>query len=219
MHTEHDTATGFSGSHPRFIVLEGIDGAGTTTQAHLLARALAQAGEQVYATCEPTDGSIGRLIRTLLSGTEQVTPHTMAHLFAADRCEHVYAPEHGIVARLARGDWVISDRYVFSSLAYQGPDVGFERVRQLNSGIPLPRWVFHLSLSGKLAMSRLSGRSTLDIYENTAFQDKVSHAYSTAYQQFPQEDTTWQVLDATDSVDKIHRSICNSLEIPPINTG
>ncbi|MFW5800789.1 MAG: dTMP kinase [Spirochaeta sp.] len=203
---------------PRFIVFEGIDGSGTTTQTDMLVRALQQTERQVHATFEPTDSSIGILIRNILNGSETVCSSTMARLFAADRCEHVFAPEVGLIDRYRRGEWIVSDRYVFSSLAYQGPLVGFDTVLQLNKGFPLPQWVFHLSLSGTSAMNRISHRKSFDIYENTEFQDKVSAAYQHAYNLFDYPDTEWVELDATESPAEIHERVCTLLGISPIQS-
>ncbi len=114
----------------KFIVLEGIDGSGTTTQSELLVSALRQDGIKASRTREPSDGPVGLLIRQVLTG-KIVLPRganesvemdsrsgwsTMALLFAADRMDHV---GREIEPALARGEWVISDRYVGSSLAYQ----------------------------------------------------------------------------------------------------
>lgn len=203
---------------PRFIVIEGIDGAGTTTQSRMLVQALAAAGEPVHLTCEPTDGCIGRLIRQVLAGSYcRITPAAMAHLFAADRYEHVHAPDGGILQHLNSNSWVVTDRYLFSSLAYQGPDVGFQRVLQLNSGIPLPEWVFHLDVPSSAAMQRLTERESLDIYENNDFQHQVSQAYQKTYTLFSPHNSGWKMLDGTQSAEKIHAEICTALEIPPIS--
>lgn len=203
-------------AEPRFVVFEGIDGSGTTTQTRRLAHTLKQSGERVYATCEPTDSVIGKLIRRILAGDETVEPHTMAHLFAADRSEHVRNTESGIRHYLNDGAWVISDRYVFSSLAYQGPLIGFDTVKQLNDNIPLPLWVFHLALPSGEAMQRLAERKSLDIYENTTFQDTVSRAYTQAYAQYDLPDCRWVTLDGSKAPETIHREICTILGILPI---
>ena len=102
-----------------FVVFEGLDGTGTTSQLRLLQEAFAALGRQdaVQFTCEPTDGAIGKLIREALSGALEFDAQTIAYLFGADRCEHIYGKE-GIVAQLHAGKAVFSDRYLFSSLAY-----------------------------------------------------------------------------------------------------
>ena len=106
----------------RLIALEGLDGSGKTTQAGRLADRLRQAGHRVTLTAEPTHGPIGRLIRQSIAATPDETPSlipdatTLALLFAADRRHHLATV---IEPALKSGDWVVSDRYVLSSLAYQ----------------------------------------------------------------------------------------------------
>ena len=116
----------------RFVVLEGGDGSGKSTQAARLAAWLRDRGLTVCETFEPGAGAIGAVIRELLlHGTEPVTPVTEALLMAADRAQHV-ATE--IEPALARGDWVVCDRYVPSSLVYQGVvrGLGVEHVAALS---------------------------------------------------------------------------------------
>src|SRR5258705_309057 len=99
-----------------FIVLEGLDGAGTTTQTERLAAALRARGQTVLATAEPTDGPVGRLLRRFLSGELEIEETAQALLFAADRLHHL---QNQIEPTLAGGAIVISDRYYLSNLAYQ----------------------------------------------------------------------------------------------------
>ena len=102
----------------RFIVLEGCDGCGKTTQVGRLVRRLEAQGHSVVATFEPGATELGQALRELLLGDEmQVSPRAEALLMAADRAQHV---NDVIAPALARGTWVVSDRFVGSSLAYQG---------------------------------------------------------------------------------------------------
>src|SRR5262245_58804737 len=109
----------------RFIVVEGVDGSGSTTHTRLLAKALRKRGHRVHTNCEPTTGPVGGLIRQVLqkritipgeSGPKSLGWSTMALLFAADRLDHL---DSEITPALRKGEWVISDRYDLSSLAYQ----------------------------------------------------------------------------------------------------
>ncbi|HUJ75486.1 MAG TPA: dTMP kinase, partial [bacterium] len=99
----------------RFAVLEGLDGAGTTTQLRLLSERLAREGTPHFATWEPTEGATGRMLRAILAREVRAHPRTVALLYAADRSEHIYEPQVGMEARARRGELVISDRYIFSS--------------------------------------------------------------------------------------------------------
>ena len=120
-----------------FIVIEGIDGAGTSTQRSLLCQALQGTGKLVFDTWEPTEGPIGRLIRSALRAEISLSTQTIAHLFAADRCEHLEGA-NGIRTALQSGKTVVCDRYILSSLAYQGMLLSTEAVWQLNQAFPLP---------------------------------------------------------------------------------
>lgn len=106
-------------STPKFIVLEGIDGSGTTTQLSRVSAALRTLGHRVHETREPTGGRIGKLIREQLSDPSGVSARCLALLFAADRIDHL---DREILPALARGEVVVCDRYVMSSLVYQSLD-------------------------------------------------------------------------------------------------
>ena len=97
-----------------FIVFEGIDGSGTSTQINILAERLP---EKIYKTAEPTSNEIGKFLRKMLGGEMKMDEKTNAFLFAADRCQHLYG-EGGIIDQINNGKIVISDRYFFSSSMY-----------------------------------------------------------------------------------------------------
>lgn len=145
---------------PRFIVLEGIDGCGKTTQLKLLAQALSDLGENISLTCEPTKGEIGELIRRCLRGEIAFDPRTVAALFAADRIEHITGA-NGIAEMLGRGDTVICDRYYFSSYAYQGADLSLERVMELNRdavALLRPDLTVFIDIPVELSLERIQSR-------------------------------------------------------------
>src|SRR5512147_683892 len=126
----------------RFVVLEGLDGAGTTTQARLLGDALRGAGRRVHVTAEPSAGPAGALVRQILTrrvagaGGEGFDPAALALLFAADRLDHVASE---IAPKIAAGLDVVSDRFTLSSLAYQGlttGDMGWVDVLNARAAVP-----------------------------------------------------------------------------------
>jgi len=160
----------------RFIVFEGIDGAGTTTQTGRLATRLLAADRRVWLTSEPTERPVGLLARRILSGEFAVAPEAVAHVFAADRADHLYSPG-GIVERLADGEIVVCDRYKYSSLAYQTIDVPGDLVESLNAGFDDPELVIFLDLPVHVGEERLATRSQRDIYERLDFQEKVRERY------------------------------------------
>ena len=149
-----------------FIVLEGIDGAGTSTQLDLLKNRLSP--EKTVYTAEPTTLSTGRFLRSVLRGDEKLTPETTAFLFAADRQEHVYG-SGGIVESCTSGKLVISDRYVFSSLAYQSITCGEELPRKLNQDFPLPEYLFFFGITPQASLKRIEKRDVTEIYEKKDF--------------------------------------------------
>ena len=127
-----------------FVALEGLDGSGTSTQAGALADALRWRGHTVHATHEPSNGSIGAMARTMLKRRDdQVDPHLLAPLFAADRLEH-HARE--IAPALARGEVVLCDRYVMSSWVYQALDCDADWVERINTHAPWPDTTFVLTI-------------------------------------------------------------------------
>lgn len=103
----------------RFIVMEGLDGSGTTTQLHLVAEWLRRQGHPVVETFEPSDGPVGKLLRRVIQGEIAMPDKATALLFSADRTWHLFDGVAGIAPSLRSGQWVVCDRYVFSSLAYQ----------------------------------------------------------------------------------------------------
>jgi dTMP kinase len=170
----------------RFIVFEGLDGAGTTTQAKLLADRLAKAGRTVHLAHQPSDGPVGQLIRQILAGrtaTPQadgklgtVDERVMALLFAADRLDHLDAQ---IEPRLLRGEDVVVDRYTLSSLAYQGTSVSHEFIQQANRFARKPDLTIFLYVPAAVALERVRSRGAkLERYENAAQLQQIEREYS-----------------------------------------
>ncbi|MEW5739042.1 MAG: dTMP kinase [Myxococcota bacterium] len=172
-------------SRGRFIVLEGLDGAGTTTQCAAIARVFRSEGVEVHVTMEPSPGPIGSFIRQVLTGRVglpanegPLTPETMALLFAADRVDHLAAE---IEPALAQGALVLSDRYLLSSLAYQGAQVGAEWVAQLNARARKPDLTLFLNVDAEVAAYRRESRGGRpELYEAAAVQRRTAAAYRKA---------------------------------------
>ncbi|MBC7110441.1 MAG: dTMP kinase [Archaeoglobi archaeon] len=158
----------------KFIVIEGIDGAGKGLQCRLLEKKLAENGKRVFITEEPTKGKIGDVIRGYLIGSE-APPELMALLFAADRREHVDE-----ILNLLKEDYVvISERYLFSSLAYQssqGVDEGW--IWEINRFAVLPDIAILIDVSPELSLRRVSeSRNRREIFENEEFLRRVREKY------------------------------------------
>jgi dTMP kinase len=164
-----------------FIALEGIDGSGTTLQTERLARALRDSGHTVLETREPSDGSIGRLVRERLraSGSPPPDPGAMALLFAADRIDHL---AREIEPALARGHTVVCDRYVLSSLAYQSIECEERWVASINARARWPDLTVLLRVPVDVALARVARRAAqqgdpAELYDAAAIQRAVAQRY------------------------------------------
>lgn len=161
-----------------FIVLEGLDGAGTTTQGKRIFDYYKSKHKEVSLSCEPTNLPTGKFIRSVLSGKNSVEPKTMADLFVLDRREHLFNKNNGILYNKPADKIVISDRYLFSSLAYQSLDCGWDYPFKRNSVFPLPSHLIYIEINSQTGEKRMSNRGNeREIYENVAFQQKVEDSY------------------------------------------
>ena len=185
-----------------FIVLEGIDGSGTTTQLRRLSSLLERRGVSATATAEPTTRPEGALIRRILKGELEADPGTVAYLFAADRHQHLYGAG-GIIASAAAGTIVLCDRYSLSSLAYQGMTCGPELPRRLNGGFPAPGLTLFFRLAPEVAMARVAARDQLEIYEKLHIQKLVSAAYDEVVAEAAGKGWNIVTIDAEKPLDEV----------------
>jgi len=161
-------------------VLEGLDGAGTTTQGALLAARLLEHDIPVELTKEPTDGVLGRIARGFTDGDLHLEPETVALTFAADRIEHTVEMRELLDA----GTWVVSDRYVASSLAYQtSQGLPFEWVRTLNSRAMEPDATVFVDTSVATCVARLEARGEFNTgpFDKAAALEKAHELYLQAF--------------------------------------
>jgi len=205
-----------------FIVFEGLDGSGTSTQLRLLEQKLADRatnGPGFTVTFEPTDGEIGKLIRSVLKKALTLRADTLARLFAADRGEHLYAPG-GIIERCERGELVICDRYTLSSLVYQGIECGIELPRSLNESFPVPELLLFFDIEPGLAQRRMAGRPSLEIFEHIEFQEKVRRQYHALFDEYRKAGVRLELIDASQSVEKVAEDVWNAIaKMPIIKSG
>ncbi len=205
-----------------FIVIEGIDGAGTTTQLRILDKRLSSKGINHYCTFEPTDRRIGLLIRDILHKKVRANPDTVALLFAADRSEHLHDPSEGVIARTMRGEIVISDRYLFSSLAYQSVESGFDFVYALNSRFPLPELVFFIDTPPDISQERLKTREKRELFDRIDFQERVRKLYLKTFEFFKRKIsenanvTRFFIIDGRQTQETISDEIWKTLSRLPI---
>ena len=156
-----------------FICIEGLDGCGKTTQAKLLVKRLQKSHNAVY-TAEPSRGKIGAFIRkSCLYGEKRLSSVVEALLFAADRLEHV---ENEVLPALRQGRLVVSDRYVYSSLAYQGAaGLSLEWIEKINEHALRPDFAIFIDVDPKIVMQRLKPNKS--VMENLEMQQKVREIY------------------------------------------
>lgn len=204
----------------RLVVLEGIDGAGTTTHVARLADRLRSLRVPVRATREPSDGPVGTLVRQVLTG-RLVVPGgrapgwvTMALLFAADRMDHV---ESEIEPFLAEGGVVISDRYDASSLAYQSVSSGsqskdaVEWIRILNRYVRRPDLTIVLDVSPETAAERRLFRAeAAQLYDQNEVQRALAAFYRDLARHIPNDRV--EVIDASGGIDEVHARVWSVYE-------
>jgi len=201
-----------------FVVFEGIDGAGTSTQMRLLAER--DSGKKIAFTAEPTERTTGKFLRQILAGKEKVSPQTAAYLFAADRAEHLWG-QGGIVDQTKNGLTVVSDRYLFSNLAYQGVTCGEDLPKTLNSPFPLPQLLFFFDISAQKSLERVEKRGEAkEIYENEKFLNDTASRYRAIIDRYKKlENSGMRIveLDATLPKEKISDLIWKEI-LPIINS-
>lgn len=180
----------------RFIVLEGIDGAGTTTQSQRLVAALRARGIPTHATREPSDGPIGTFLRQVLTGRVNMpetaaTPRwaELALLFSADRLDHLSAE---VAPRLAAGEWVVCDRYDHSTIAYQSAHArdasAIAWLRELNRFARRPDLTVLLDVSADAARARRAARAGVrELFDDDDLQARLSAFYAHIDDHFPGE--------------------------------
>jgi dTMP kinase len=206
-----------------FIVLEGVDGAGTTTHTGILANKLKGRGLPVHTTREPSDGPVGMLLRQILTGRvivpgiQGVRPPswtTMALLFAADRTDHCEAE---IMPNLMDGVTIISDRYDYSSVAYQsttggGEAAAVEWVKALNSHARRPDLTIVLDVPPEVAahrrLSRTAGR---EMYDDGELQETLARFYSDIEKHFPRD--TVVHVDANRPIEEVAADIEHHVKV------
>ncbi len=201
----------------RFIVLEGIDGAGTTTQSALLVERLRREAPKtpVKITREPSDGPIGSLVRQVLTGRIVIPGGrapgwaTMALLFAADRMDHV---ESDIEPFLAQGGVIVSDRYDASSLAYQsvssgrGGEKAVEWIRELNKHALRPDLTIVLDLPSEIAAVRREVRGeAAQLYEQNEVQRALAEFYRDLARHMPDDRVV--IIDGKGTIDEVHQRV------------
>jgi dTMP kinase len=190
----------------KFIVFEGIDGAGKSTQVELLRKRLTDMGRRVELTAEPTSLESGKAIRRALSGEIKKSECEMASMFVLDRIAHNVC-EGGIKATVESGTDLISDRYYYSTLAYQGQTTDYEWVKAMNTRCPeiaRPDLCIYLDLLPEQSLARIQKRGeAVEIYENAEKLTSVRRAFLSVIDDLRASGEKIVVIDAYRPVEQI----------------
>jgi len=200
-------------SRGSFVAFEGGEGAGKSTQVGLLAKVLTQQGREVVTTFEPGDTAVGRQLRQILLGhqTGAIDPRTEALLYAADRAEHVASV---VVPALDRGAVCITDRYIDSSIAYQGagrtlqPD-DIERISTWATGELWPDLTIVLDIDPAIGLTRFDTPADRLESEPLAFHQRVREHFLALSARSPER---YLVVDATESADDVAAAVHEAVQ-------
>jgi len=204
----------------RFIVLEGLDGAGISTQARRLAGRLDRETASYYSTREPSDGPIGSQIRLALTGRLKLDPTTIALMFAADRSDQIRAV---VLPRLEAGLHVLSERHVLSSLAYQGAQLGdpawVREINRENMRALTPDLTIFLDVPPDTALRRIdAGRHARELFEQRDTLASTRVAFMEAIEAVRAAGARVEILDAAGPIAEVEEEIAR-LVLPLIQSG
>jgi len=191
----------------RLIVIEGLDGAGTTTQAK---RVVDHLGATAHLTREPSDGPVGRLIREMLVGNHAIenaalSQSTFGLLFAADRLDHL---QREVEPALAAGKTVISDRWYHSSLAYQGTGADRDWILALNSRARRPELTIFLQVRPEVAAKRrAAAKRREELFEDLQMQIDVDRGYRATIEELRAANERIEILDGEQPEDAVFGAI------------
>jgi dTMP kinase len=190
----------------RLIVLEGLDGAGTTTQAKRLVEHLRARGGKAHLTREPSDGPVGQLIRQMLTGHHAIDGQSIAQstfglLFAADRLDHL---QREVEPQLAAGATVVSDRYYHSSLAYQGTGADRDWITMLNARARKPDLTIFLQVRPEVAAKRRADAGRVqELFEDMRMQEEVAAGYKATISELMAQGERIETIDGEASPDAV----------------
>ena len=191
-------------------MIEGLDGAGTTTQVRRLVEHLAAKGVQAHGTREPSDGPVGRLIREMLVGGhaisgEKLSQGTFGLLFAADRLDHM---QREVEPKLRAGVLVVSDRWYHSSLAYQGTGADRDWIATLNARARKPDITIFLKVRPEVAAERrAAAKRKEELFEDLRMQQEVDAGYRATIAELQAQGERIEILDGEQPVDQVTAAI------------
>ena len=194
-----------------FIVFEGLDGCGKSSQVKLLANHLEKLGKRVNYSCEPTDGPIGKMVRDVLQHRIKTTPKALALLYSADREDHIFHNKTGIAYTTQDGIFEISDRYFYSSLAYQSVNVDYNYVENINN-FPYPELLIYIDVPVELCLKRIDKRGEeKELFEKKEFLEKVEKNFKYAIKN-ANKNTKLLVVDGRKTIEAIAEEIATFVD-------
>ena len=189
-----------------FIVFEGLDGAGTTTQIKNLARYYEFNKREYFITNEPTSNPIGELVRKILRKQITTTPEALALLYAADRSDHLYNPSYGIVRLIEEGKIVMSDRYFYSSIAYQSVECCKSLIKTIND-YPSPEFLIFIDTPVEDCMKRIEKRGEeKELFDRAEFLTAVRKNYLEQLESLP-SGVNLLIVDGRKSIEETEAEI------------
>lgn len=181
-----------------FLVIDGIDGSGKTTHSKMLYDSLKKKGFDVEYTMEPSNGTVGRFIRSEVISKKKISPEVEALLFAADRFEHL---RNEIMPWLDKGKVVVCDRYVYASIVYQGvQNVDTEWIESLNHFALEPDLAIYLDVTPEIGLERIKREKS--IFENLEFQKRIRKNYMNLV-----EKGLLTLVDSNKNIDEVNSEI------------
>jgi dTMP kinase len=202
------------GKKGRFIVFEGIDGSGKSTQIQNISKRLKAQDLKICTTFEPTDGPVGALIRQMLTGEIKTDQRTIASLFAADRTDHLTNQKNGIKQKIDDGEIVLCDRYYFSSYAYHAQYIDLDWVihaNSLNAEILRPDVTIFIDVSPDICLERIKlSRTQFEMYEKIDIMKKVRANYFKAFDILKDKEKI-AVIDGNRSMQKVEDAVFNEI--------
>jgi dTMP kinase len=196
------------------IVIEGLDGAGTTTQVRRLVEHLNSRGQRAHGTREPSDGPVGKLIREMLTGGhaiagQAISQSTFGLLFAADRLDHL---QREVEPKLLAGTWVVSDRWYHSSLAYQGTGADRDWITMLNARARRPDITVFLRVRPEVAAQRrMDAGRTQELFEDLEMQREVDAGYRATIDELTAQGEKIITIDGEQSEDDVFVEVVRSV--------
>jgi dTMP kinase len=191
-----------------FIIFEGIDGSGLTTQSRNLSTHLEEKGNKVFLTKEPTNNLIGRIIRDILKGAYKIDQETLALLFTADRSMHMDS-----IKRELKDSFVICDRYYFSNFAYQMLQIDLDYLIQINSRFLKPDLTIFLDVPAKVCKKRIDeNREHIEIFEHQETLEKIRENYLKIIESFKKKGFNIVKIDGNRSIEETHAAVAACVE-------